>query len=111
MSRDDSSLYTGINSASFNKSQAQKKERQVKRAIQKAALTPAGEIINAEFEKEKLAIALKLGELINIDMDKEDIKSVLLGLREAQARVSRLQDRILKMLKEQPQEESDEEEL
>lgn len=109
-SRDDSTLYSGLSSASFAKNKKLKQRNLAKREEQHKQLSPAGELIRAEFAKEFVALGQDLGDLIGVDTDKEDVKSVMIGANLAKKRLMSVQTRILKILREtSPQDESEEE--
>lgn len=96
--RDDSILYTGVTSASLKIADAKKERREVKDS-QKAQLTPSAELILSEIKKERNLIASEIVNIIHIDMTEEAVKSSVLGLRLADARMLSLQNRLLNILR------------
>lgn len=94
-SRDDSSLYTGMTSASFAKEQKKRKQRSSKDAEATSQLSIVDTLILAEIKKDREAIAGELGNLIHLEMSEQDIKVAVLGLRLADARMVSLSNRLV----------------
>ena len=99
--RTDDVLYTGINSASFNKSQKAKSKRRAVRETQRIVLTPAGELLTTEIARERELIGKELANLIHVDTDKEDVKSIVVGLKMADSRLASLHQKLNNILREQ----------
>lgn len=97
--RNDSILYSGLTSASFNKAYRAKARRQADREKQKSYLEPSAELIKVEIQKTKDQIATDTLGLIQLDADKDDIKSLLVGARLAQKHIAQLEQRLLNILR------------
>lgn len=94
MSRTDEILYTGMTSASFAKQVKAKKERASKKRVAKNELKPAVETILNQIAAERTAIANELANLIHLEMNPEDVKSTVLGLRLADQKLQNLERNI-----------------
>ena len=92
-------VYSGMTSASFKKQVEKKKENQDERAGKQAQMIPAGKIIDIEISKIRTEIGLELANMINADTDKEDIKSIVIGLRLADAKLATLNLRLNNLLR------------
>ena len=94
-SRNDSSLYTGMTSASFAKQKKKRVERASANAETTAQLSLVDTLILAEIKKDREAIGAELGNLIHLEMSEQDIKVAVLGLRLADARMISLSNRLV----------------
>lgn len=96
MSRDDSSLYTGVSSQSVAKQRTEKAEEKAEKRIK---LTPAGDIVAAEFKKE--IDALIYGPYKDEDaMSDEQFRAERKGRRLAVASLVGIQNRLKNLLRE-----------
>lgn len=94
-------LYTGINSVSFQKSQEKKRVAESAKIAQQAELKPFAEDILKLADEVRKEIALELANLITVDTDKEDVKSVLIGLRLADSKFVSFKARLNNILRRQ----------
>ena len=85
--RDDSLLYTGLTSASSRRLQDKKKQDKEAKQAKRNELVPKADIVLKELEKERLTIAKELGNLIHLEMNEQNIKATVLGLRMADQRL------------------------
>lgn len=99
--RSDTLLYTGMNSHIYDKQKAKKTEAQDDRANKRSQLQPYEQIIDSEVAKLRQEIALELGDLINVDMNEKDIKSIVLGLRLADSKLVSLRLRLSNIMRNQ----------
>jgi len=99
MSRTDEILYTGMTSASFAKQVEAKKERASKKRVAKNELKPSIEAIFKILAEERATVAGELANLIHLEMKPEDVKSTLLGLRLADARLQSIERKIANALR------------
>lgn len=97
--RNDSVLYSGINSQTFKTEKEKREAKQEERSTKRAQLQPYEQIIEQEIAKLRQEIALELGDLIHADMKKTDVKSVVLGLRLADSKLVSLRARLSNILR------------
>lgn len=99
MSRDEV-LYTGSTSASF--ARTRKELENEEKLVQQAKIIQGADVIQELIKKERAAISYELGNLIQVDTKPEDVKSILIGLQTADARLLTLQQNILRILNAKP---------
>lgn len=92
-------LYTGLHSQSFGKQKQERRKRLATKQEQQAQLEPYEEIVLTEIVKLKTEIALELGNLIHVDTDKEDVKSIVIGLNLATRKMTSLEARLKNVMR------------
>ncbi len=101
--RNDSFLYTGSNGASRGTVKEQRRQDLRKKKIEREAkrneLLPKADLVFHEIEKLKEEVAHEITNLIHVDMDKEDVKSVVIGLRLAESKLITLESRLKNVLR------------
>ena len=105
--RSTGKLYTGLTSQSFAAQKLARTQRTKEREEVKAQLEPHEELVFGEIEKLKNEIAMELGNVITLDMDKEDVKSIVYGLRLATAKMTSLETRLKNVLRKRIAAESE----
>lgn len=98
-SRATGNLYTGTTSRSYIKQREVREKRTIERLEQQAQLEPHEAIVFGEIAALKNEIAMELGNVITLDMDKEDVKSIVYGLRLATSKMTSLETRLKNVLR------------
>ena len=98
-SRDNSILNTGMTSPQARAMKQQKDALQSKRREQKSTLLPVAKLLDEKIDRIKSEISEELANLISVDTDKEDVKSIVIGCRLATQKVTRLQQELHAILK------------
>lgn len=98
-SRATGSFYTGMSSQSFAKQREARQKRTIERQEIQAQLEPHEAIVFGEIAALKTEIALEVANVINLDTDKEDIKSIVYGLRLANEKMTSLEMRLKNVLR------------
>lgn len=98
-SRATGSLYTGTTSRSYIKQRDARQKRTTERLELQAQLEPHEAIVFGEIAALKTEIALEIVNLINADTDKEDVKSIVIGLRLATTKMTSLETRLKNVLR------------
>lgn len=99
--RDDSILYTGMNSKSFVAEQVKKEDKRDQKETKRIQLQPYQELISTEISKLRDELSAELGNLIHIDTTEADVKSVVLGIRLADSKLVSLQIRLGNIVRQQ----------
>jgi len=99
MSRSDTLLYTGMSSASFVQEREKRVERKKKTETKKAEAKPFAQDILFVLSTEREAIGKELANVIHVEMDAQDIKATVLGLKQADERIKRVESTIKNILK------------
>ena len=98
-SRATGNFYTGMSSQSFAKQREARKKRTIQHQELRSQLEPHEAIVFGEIAALKTEIALEIVNLINADTDKEDVKSIVIGLRLATAKMTSLETRLKNVLR------------
>jgi hypothetical protein len=99
MSRSDTLLYSGLTSSSFAAERKKRVERKEKTERKKAEAKPFAEDILTVVSTEREAIGKELANVIHAEMDAQDIKATVLGLKQADLRIKRVESAIKNILK------------
>ena len=93
------SLYTGIHSRSFQHQQQLRQEQAESKATKLAEFAPDAGLVFDEIAKLRTEVAAEIVNLITVDMDKTDVKSVVVGLRLADQKLQSLNSRLKNILR------------
>jgi len=94
MSRDDSSLYTGMTSNASKLARLERAKSKEAKEVKRGALLPAYELVNREIKKTQDEIADELRRAVTLDITTEQLKALVLGLRTADSRMDALRIRL-----------------
>jgi len=97
--RDDSILYTGVNSERLERREQKIKERGEAKVAKRTALTPAAEVVFNLIEKEKQEIVMSLMGFIQTDTTDKDLKSTILSLKMYSSYLLELQTKVRNVLR------------
>lgn len=96
--RSDSSLVTGLSSASSRKLEAQRRARELAKRETGERIKPHEELIRDEFKIIRNEVIDEARAAITADMSEADVKAIITGARWAEAKLTSLQTRLLRNL-------------
>lgn len=109
MSRDDSSLYSGMTSSQTQRLIERRAKVKSKKAEKKSVLLPVAELVNTEIDNQLNAINSEIMNIIHADMSEADVKSTVIGLRLAHSRMLSLKNSFKSILRTTTPEEVEDE--
>ena len=107
MPRNDSTLHTGMTSQQASKVRERRLKTKEEKEIKKSVLLPAGTLVDTEIKKHITSIRDELRGAIDINMEENDIKSLVLGLRLAESKMLQLNVSIQNLLKDRKEPEDE----
>lgn len=99
MSRSDAMLNTGLTSNQAAVQRARRDARTSEKEIKRNRLLPVAEIINDELDRILVEVAKDGISAIHADMNKEDVKSIILGTRLAEKHILNMRTRLNNILR------------
>lgn len=106
--RDDSSLYTGITSATFEKVKAKRDEVRQQRSEERALFQRGSDVVIDRINDEIDLVPHKVWSLINADDTEENVKSKLIGLKFYTEYLNILKSELTSLLKKKAEVTEDE---
>lgn len=101
--RNDGFLYTGSNGISRGTVKEQRQQelrkKKLERENKRNELLPKADLVFNEITKLREEVANEITGLIHVDMSKTDVKSVVIGLRLADSKLTSLETRLKNVLR------------
>lgn len=100
MSRDTSSMYSGMTSASFAKQRVRREQQKRDLSEKRQRLLPINDELEAIYKAEKEALLTDLARIIDEDMTPEDVKVLVAATKLTNARLVSIKQRLDSILRQ-----------